>query len=83
MSPVMGSLPTVARNRPSAPASSPLTMLPRETAAMQVSARQIRAKVSTGPKLSATAASCGAASTSTTMENSPPAREDSVAQPSA
>ncbi len=82
-SPEMGSAPTMARNRPSTPANSPLSMLVREMLAMQVRPRRIRAKVSMGPKRKANAASWGARSMSTMQESTPPMMEAMVAQPSA
>ena len=65
------------------PASRPLTMLPREIVAMQVMARKMVAKVSTGPNLSATAASWGAAKIRTMVENSPPKVEATSENPRA
>ena len=68
---------------PAAPDSKPFSRLPRETWAMQISAKTPRAKYSTDVKLSEKAASCGAASIKTMTEKRPPASEAAVAQPSA
>ena len=83
MSPVTGSMPMVARNRPTSAAMSPLTTCPDESEATTVRPNTATAKYSGAPKVMAALASSGATETSASALSVPPMNDAHVAMSSA
>ena len=81
--PVSGSIPMVATNRPKRPAVSPLSSDPPPMEAIAVIPRTASAKYSAGPKFSATRAKDGAAAIKTSVPKMPPKTDEASAMPSA
>ena len=83
MSPVTGSMPMVARKRPSMAEMSPLTTLPEAREATTVRPKTATAKYSTAPKDMAARASSGATEMSASALSVPPTKDATVAMSSA
>jgi hypothetical protein len=80
---VIGSSPTVPRNNPSSAIASALSREPLASQVTMVKPISRRAKISGGPKLSATRASGGASSIRPTTEIVPAMNDPKAAMPSA